>query len=134
MTQKFVGKVGDDGFFEAGGAKYVHLEVPARVAVTELKTPLHDPPKPRPRTSPVDPDAGPLRRFSPRKSWPDVAAIDAKMEQLDRRRMAIGERIGQLEQEIREAALRDKARRRRGGAERAGRRVREGGGGVARLA
>jgi hypothetical protein len=98
MTQKFVGKVGDDGFFEAGGAKYVHLEVPARVAVTELKTPLHDPPKPRPRTSPVDPDAGPLRRFSPRKSWPDVAAIDAKMEQLDRQRMAIGERIGQLEQ------------------------------------
>jgi hypothetical protein len=110
MTQ-YVGKVeGDDGSsFSEGGANYVHLEVPARVAVTELKVPLSDPPKPPSRSPiPVDPDAGPLRRFSPRKSWPEVAAIDAKLDQLDGRRVAIGERIAHLEQEIREAAVRDK--------------------------
>jgi hypothetical protein len=94
---------------EGEKAEPATFSVPSRVVARELKVPPWDPPEPRPRTPfPFDPDTGPLRRFSPRKSWPEVAAIDAKLAQLDRQRMAIGERIGQLEQKIREAALHDK--------------------------
>jgi hypothetical protein len=79
------------------------FNVPSRVAVTELRVPLIDFPEP-PRTFE---EAGPLRRFSPRKSWPEVGAIDAKLAKLDRQRAELGEKIAQLEQAIRDAARAD---------------------------
>jgi hypothetical protein len=82
------------------------FSVPSRVVARELRVPLHDPPQSRPL--PFDPDSGPLRRFSPRKTWAEVSAFDSKLGQLDRHRVELGEKIGRLEQEIREARLADK--------------------------
>jgi hypothetical protein len=80
------------------------FSVPSRAVARELKVPPWDPPEQRPRTPiPFDPDSGPLRRFSPRKSWPEVAAFDAKLAQLDQQRVKLGERIGSLDQAIGEA-------------------------------
>jgi hypothetical protein len=84
--------------------------VPSRVVARELRVPLHDPPEPRPRSAPFDPDSsGPFRRFSPLKSWPEVRAIDAKLTQLDRQRAELAENVGGLERAVSDAKLADRA-------------------------
>jgi hypothetical protein len=84
------------------------FSVPSRVVARELKVPLWDPPEPRSRSPiPFDPDTGPLRRLSPRKSWPEVVAIDEKLDRIDKQRVGLGERIGRLDQAISEARRED---------------------------
>jgi hypothetical protein len=81
--------------------------VPSRSVARELRVPLHDPPKARPRGA-SDPDPGPFRRFSPRKSWPEVRAIDAKLTQLDHQRTELGEKIARLDAAVSYAKLADR--------------------------
>jgi len=76
--------------------------VPSRAVARELKVPPWNPPASHSRPI-VSTDPGPLRRFSPRKSWPEVAAIDAKVGRLDKQRVGLSEQIGRLEQAISEA-------------------------------
>lgn len=88
--------------------------LPTRPVALELPVPLSEWPgatggnTSRTPIPPFTPEGGPLRRFSPRKSWPEVAAIDAKLDQLDRQRMETGARIGQLERAVADAQLADK--------------------------
>jgi hypothetical protein len=93
---------------EEDAPKSSWYSVPTRAVAREVRVPLfNDPPQPRSRTA-VPADSGPLRRFSPLKSWPEVAAYDAKLAQLDRQRSELGERIGRLEQSINDARTADR--------------------------
>jgi hypothetical protein len=114
MSAEPVGRVGDeDGSrYREGDREYVHLNVPAQRPVTEIKVPLFErQPPPVDRARPYPPDlgqSGPLRRLSPQKSWPEVVAFDERLDALDVRRMELGKRLAELEQEKRDAEFADK--------------------------
>lgn len=56
-----------------------------------------------PRTL-IEEEQSAFRRFSPRRSrWPEVAAFDARVSELDTRRAKLVERVGELQQQIAQA-------------------------------
>jgi hypothetical protein len=88
---------------------YTRFVIPARPSAVELTVPIFErPPASQTPFPPKLEQAGPLRRFSPRKSWPEVRELDRRMDRLDEQRVRIGERIGALEQAVRAATLADK--------------------------
>ena len=78
----------------------------ATAAAARIPTP---PPNPVYRTL-AEAEQGALRRFSPRRSWPDLAEHDQRIAEADRDRETVRQRIQDLRQQLTLATVQDEQR------------------------